>query len=622
MEKRNKKNYSFVRNIIKFELFYKMTILFILSPLLRNILYHYLNYVSHGIAFNQDMIGDFLSWHGVLVFILLCGLLVGFIYYEIYVIIQILTLEHLHEKYSLRQVMLKSLVNMKHIPKLSLFISGIYYVLLLPLVHIGYLNSYILLWNIPPFIFGELKLTFGGEILILLIYLLYYGCYVIMIFVPLFMVLKEYKFKHAVISSVGLLKKISLKDKFKIGLWMIVWIGIEKFIWSCLPYQLLKNRDFNFYFLKYFINSTSFRYSALQYIFVIALYTASTIMFIRFMIFLFERYENHFILISDKMIEVETMNHKLMKVKQWLIEYFLEVKTTFLGSRLYTNHKKVVHIVLGILSICIVFGYLHGTILLHEPWVIGHRCTGYKVENSIEALKQANEMNANYAEIDIQLSKDGIPVVFHDSHLSRLSSYKEKVGDLTVEQLHKVELHQNGYVSHIVTLEEMIEIMQKDKMNIGLLIELKPTFSNNIEMARKVAGIIEKHQFLRKVIFMSKDYGSLQELRRLQPSSWIGYCIYGSVGEIDDSIWLMNIDFLAVEQNVVSPSFVDKAISSMIPIYVWTVDNEKNMNQYLHMGVSGLITNHPDVARKAVDKYRQKEYHHYYYEGGGYPRQE
>ncbi|MBM6800487.1 hypothetical protein H7U28_17055, partial [Coprobacillus cateniformis] len=51
---RNYKYYSLFQNILKFEIFYKMMTLFILSPILRRILQEYLDSVTYGIAFNQD----------------------------------------------------------------------------------------------------------------------------------------------------------------------------------------------------------------------------------------------------------------------------------------------------------------------------------------------------------------------------------------------------------------------------------------------------------------------------------------------------------------------------------------------------------------------------------------
>lgn len=72
--------------------------------------------------------------------------------------------------------------------------------------------------------------------------------------------------------------------------------------------------------------------------------------------------------------------------------------------------------------------------------------------------------------------------------------------------------------------------------------------------------------------------------------------------------------FLAIEESVASTTFIQKAVDHMIPIYIWTVNDEKRMKQYLDMGVSGLITDYPDKARELVDDYLQRNERNYYYQ--------
>ena len=171
-----------------------------------------------------------------------------------------------------------------------------------------------------------------------------------------------------------------------------------------------------------------------------------------------------------------------------------------------------------------------------------------------------------------------------------------------------------------MTLENLIKKMKRDKMAVGLLIELKPTQDNGEDMAHKVIDIIEQYQFSRQSIFMSLDYDSVQVIKKEKPQWWVGYCIYGSVGDIDDSIWEMDIDFLAMEENRASTAFIQKAVRHMIPIYIWTVDNTKKMKQYLDMGVCGLITNYPHLGKLTVEEYEKTHFQYYYYDGKGYPK--
>ena len=101
---------------------------------------------------------------------------------------------------------------------------------------------------------------------------------------------------------------------------------------------------------------------------------------------------------------------------------------------------------------------------------IGHRGSDLGVENTLPAVEGAVASGADYVELDIQLSKDHIPVAIHDGNLSRLAGSRKAVSDLTAAQLKEYTLSQNEKSGVIPTLEEIIIAAGQD---IGLLIELK-----------------------------------------------------------------------------------------------------------------------------------------------------
>ena len=118
---------------------------------------------------------------------------------------------------------------------------------------------------------------------------------------------------------------------------------------------------------------------------------------------------------------------------------------------------------------------------------------------------------------------------------------------------------------------------------------------------------------------MSLDHESVRMLKEERPKWWVGYCIYGGAGKIEDAVWEYEIDFLAVEEGLASNSFLERARNSWLPVYIWTANNFDDMESYLQMGALGIITDMPDLARREIDEYGKQHKEYYVYEGDGYP---
>ena len=601
---------SFIKNVLQFTIIYKLIILFCLSPILRLILKEYLKKASVSIAFNQNMIEVFLSLPGIIIFLILVLTMMLLIYYNLYVIIQIITLEHQKQSYRLKEIVLKSIINLKTIHKPTFVLSGLYMLLLLPLVHVGYINNYVPRWDITSFILNELQLTLQGQILTGLIYLLYYGLYIMMIFVPLFLFLKQMSLIQAIKKGCHLLKTITFSQKIRLLMSIIAWVIVENSIIHILPYPLLHNRDFNIYFVKYLMHFASFRYSVIQYIIIYLLQIISMTFFLNYLVSLFCQYEKEIMTIQQQNLDTIRLQ-RLISHCQKTTGYALgQLKQYFSQIQWIRTYQKYLRIICIICIFIVGIVYFHQDLRLHKPYVIGHRGSGYAIENTFEAVEKANDYGSDFAEIDIQLSKDGIPIVYHDTTMSRLSHVSTSVSQMTAQQFEDTTLQYENYTAQPTTLEHLIQKMQDHHFNIKLLIEFKADPENYREMVNQVVKIVNQYHMGSQTMFMSLHYPTVSYLHHLYPEWWIGYCIYGSIGDIDASIWNMDIDFLAIEENRASTSLIQKAISQMIPIYIWTVDNEKKMKQYLDMGVSGIITNDPDLGRQAIDAYLQKHPHH------------
>lgn len=108
-------------------------------------------------------------------------------------------------------------------------------------------------------------------------------------------------------------------------------------------------------------------------------------------------------------------------------------------------------------------------------------------ENSLSAFKLAVEQNYGI-EMDVQLSKDDIPVVFHDFTLKRVCRMNKKVRELTYEELKKLHLNQSNEI--IPTLEEVLAMVNG---KVPLIIEFKVQYLDT-SVCDITAPMLEKYK--------------------------------------------------------------------------------------------------------------------------------
>ena len=158
---------------------------------------------------------------------------------------------------------------------------------------------------------------------------------------------------------------------------------------------------------------------------------------------------------------------------------------------------------------------------LHTPVVIGHRGCIHAVENSLEAVELAGELGADYAEIDVQLSADGVPVVIHDDSLWRLAGEMTSVGDLTWAELQALTIRADttrglGQTASIPSLEEVIRAVLDGESGMACSSSSSPPPAGARPWWRAVTELVERYGFGDRAMFMSLDYPSVEALHAAQ----------------------------------------------------------------------------------------------------------
>ncbi|MDP1836385.1 MAG: glycerophosphodiester phosphodiesterase [Chlamydiales bacterium] len=217
-----------------------------------------------------------------------------------------------------------------------------------------------------------------------------------------------------------------------------------------------------------------------------------------------------------------------------------------------------------------------------QAWIIAHRGASKEVkENTLGAFRRAIERGAHCLEVDVHLTKDGIPICRHDF---AVGPDCKLVSELTVKELKE-------RAEGTPTLEQLLSV---NRGSVELFVELKSE------------GCRDPSQLVRAVTELLAFYGGfgntqpfagsfsasiLRELVGVWPhDKMVGIVEYAS--EIDPLL-AHRPAILAMEAALATPQRVQNLQQQGIKVWCWTVDDEVKARQLLDCGVQGIITNDP-----------------------------
>lgn len=171
----------------------------------------------------------------------------------------------------------------------------------------------------------------------------------------------------------------------------------------------------------------------------------------------------------------------------------------------------------------------------------GHRgCSCDYPENSIAAMEEGIRRGADYLEIDIQLTKDGIPVVFHDTRLEQRTSLTGYVHETFYEQMKEA-------IPGICTLNEALKWGADRGAWFGLELKTVPLDMQplNMELVKKIPPLLHETKMLERVFVFGMDYQVLKYLRRMDRQVTLGLIVpfvpenpVGLMMEMDAAVYL------------------------------------------------------------------------------------
>jgi glycerophosphoryl diester phosphodiesterase len=232
--------------------------------------------------------------------------------------------------------------------------------------------------------------------------------------------------------------------------------------------------------------------------------------------------------------------------------------------------------------------------------VTAHRGSSLKApENTISALQQAIADGADYAEIDVQTTADGVVILMHDADLMRVASIDRGIGEIRYEELGEIDIgswfSKDFSNERTATLDEAIRFC---KGRIKLNIELKYNRPDP-ELAEKVGNLIRKNSFHNNCVVSSLDYGKLKKFKTLFPEVKIGLNVFQALGDFTAS----EVDFLSIDAAQASSRVVKNAQLNGKQIHVWTINDLQTALSMIEVGVDNIITDKPDAIQDLLQSW-------------------
>lgn len=239
--------------------------------------------------------------------------------------------------------------------------------------------------------------------------------------------------------------------------------------------------------------------------------------------------------------------------------------------------------------------------------VVGHRGAPREApENTLASFRRAFEIGADAIELDVRLSRDGMPIVMHDATLDRTTNGKGPVSALTLPEQRKLDagswFDPKFAGERIPTLDEALAVVagQPQRSGIRVLIEMKSDSQHAPGLVEAVVEAVRDTRTMRHAIVISFDRGAVQRVRELAPRVTTGALFATLPADAVTVARSAHAQAVLPRWTVADVALVEEAHRAGLAIVPWTVDAPAGMRRLIGLGVDGIVTNRPDVLRKLV----------------------
>jgi glycerophosphoryl diester phosphodiesterase len=219
---------------------------------------------------------------------------------------------------------------------------------------------------------------------------------------------------------------------------------------------------------------------------------------------------------------------------------------------------------------------------------VAHRGDPYvHRENTLPSVLSAFAKGADVVEVDVRLTRDGVPVLLHDATLERLWGHDEPVASLTFDEV--VERTGGG----VPSLADALEVL-RDRGSGRMLLDLTETG----QAAPSVAAVADAG--LGERVYYCGELPAMHEVRLLAPGAEIAMTWKTSVRPAGALLTALRPRWLNLRFGLVNAATVAFAREHGLLVAAWTADWDRSMARLLALGVDAVTTNRLAALRRVM----------------------
>jgi glycerophosphoryl diester phosphodiesterase len=219
-------------------------------------------------------------------------------------------------------------------------------------------------------------------------------------------------------------------------------------------------------------------------------------------------------------------------------------------------------------------------------------------ENTLPAFARALEVGADYIESDIQVTRDGVAVLFHDDNLSRVAGIDSPISKLEWAEVEQIKLEHGG---SIPTLAQALEAFPTARFNLDFK-----------SVASIIAGckVIHDHGAQARVLVASfsdaRGQAAAARLKGVATSAGMFRTIRALISHRIGASFLVGMAVAPVDVlqlppvqgklRLDSPRFIRSLHKHNVEVHYWTINDSAEMQRLVAAGADGIVTDRADIA--------------------------